>query len=338
MLILREEFSRLLEAVRPGVSSVQGEDQSNCVIFSSGTMFTYDDMVACSVKSPFDFECAVRAEPLIKLVGKLKQKELDVSYSKEDGGLLVKAKGKRGCVRGEDEIKLKAEDLEAPDDWSKLGKGFGKAVDLVSECVGVDESVFLLTCVHITPGYVEACDNYQACRYRIKTDIGASVLLRGKSLKLAMGLGACEISVTDNWVHFRSAPGQTLSTRRYLESYPDLDQILEETGHEMSFPTNIDDILSRCVVFSTENLGGNHVAVRLKHNLIEIRGDGDYGWYAERKVVDYDDKPLGFLIPPSILARAAGQSVCKMSESKLAVTEGRFHYVTSITKEQDGTV
>jgi hypothetical protein len=66
--INREEFLRNLESVEPGLSPREILEQSSCFIFQKGWIKTFNDEVACKIKSPLKLEGAVQAAPLLAIL------------------------------------------------------------------------------------------------------------------------------------------------------------------------------------------------------------------------------------------------------------------------------
>ena len=57
----------------------------------------------------------------------------------------------------EREVLLPVDAVEVPEKWRRLPEDFLEAVSIVQQTAGRDESQFSLTCVHISPDWVEAC-------------------------------------------------------------------------------------------------------------------------------------------------------------------------------------
>ena len=78
--INREELLQQLESVVPGLSVKEIIEQSKCFVFKDKKVMTYNDEVACTQDSCLDIEGAVEAMPLISLLRKLKEEEIDLHY------------------------------------------------------------------------------------------------------------------------------------------------------------------------------------------------------------------------------------------------------------------
>ncbi len=334
MRVKREELVKKLESVLPGLATKPIIEQSQCFAFSDGKVFTFNDEVACSISSPIDsMEGAIPAKALLQLLNKLTEEEVEIRI--EESELLIRAGKKRAGLRMEKEMSLPIDELEEPDEWKNLPKNLSSAISTVMSCAGKDESQFVLTCLHIHPEWVEACDNFQMVRYKVKTGLEKPVLIKRDSIKTIIGLDMTEWAHTDNWTHFRNPSGLMLSCRKYLEDYPDLSKILAIKGKPMKLPKNIKEVVAKAEIFSSENMANDNVMVRMKSGKLELKGEGPNGWYKETRSIEYDGDPLSFAISPKLLVEISSKSTsCQLADTGLRVDGDGFTYVTCIEKTE----
>jgi len=306
-------------------------EQSSCFIFKDKRVMTYNDEVACSQKSCVDIEGAVQAIPLVSILRKLQEEEIDIILS--EGELLIKGKRRKSGIRMDANILLPVDSVEKPKKWKKLPEDFVDAVSIVQECAGRDESQFTMTCVNLSQKWIEACDNYQAARYKIKMDVEQSTLVRKESLKYIVSLDMTEFSETKTWIHFRNPTGLVLSCRRFVEEYPDLSIILKMKGIPAILPKGLKEAAERAEIFSAENAEDNQVTIQLKKGKLKITGRGASGWFSEVKDIKYDGKPLSFTIAPKLLAELVQRhNKCEIAPDRLKVDVDKFQYVTVLGK------
>lgn len=339
MKINRKKWLAELEAVAPGLD-LRGmvEEQSTCFVFRDGRVITYNNEVACSAASSLaGVDGAVQADPLMKLLRKLKEDEVDVSVG--DGKLLVKGKGRRAGVTMEADVTLPVESIDEPERWRKLPEGFVEAVDVVRRCAGTDESRFVLTCVHVCPEWVEATDDFQIIRYPIKTGfkwtkteedgVFQGVLVRRESLRHLAAAGVTEFGLTEDWLHFRNPDGLTLSCRRYPGKYPRLDDALDVDGVAVTLPEGLAEAVEKAGIFSGDDEAGDQVSVELRDGRLRLEGHGTSGWYEERRRIEYEGKPVKFRIEPELLIEIVRRAdVWRVAEGRLRVDGGKFTYVS----------
>ena len=343
MRINREELLKQLESVLPGLSTREIIEQSSCFIFKiqegrgyrEATVNTYNDEIACSQKSLLKIEGAVQAIPFISILRKLKEEELEIDVNDKNTQLLIKGKHRRAGIRMEQDIVLQIEAVDKPKKWKDLPADFADAIAIVQPCAGSNETQFVMTCIHITPKWMEACDNHQVTRFKIKTDIVKPVLIRKESLKYIVSLDMTEFSETKHWIHFRNPTGLIFSCRHFIEKYPtnDITKILKVSGEPLVLPKGLKDAIEKAEIFSSENVEGSDVFVNLKPGKFKITGKGASGWFSEIKKSKYNGESLQFTIPAKLLLEVVQQYdkyKCKVSPNYLKITGKKFAYVTAL--------
>lgn len=329
----REEFLSKLQSVSAGLSSREVIEQSDCICFKDGYVMTYNEEVACRMPSKLgnDFLGAVKAKPILNLLQKLKEDEIEIETTESE--LLIKGKGGRKAgVRMEQEILLAIATVEKPDSWTKLPEDFSDAIQLVVDCASKDAARFELTCVHIHPKWIEACDNSQLMRYKIKLGLENAILVRHDSVKHVVSLGMTKFSETESWIHFKNPSGLILSCRRHIQDFHDLGPILKFSGVKTVLPKGLAEAIESAEIFSSENTDDNKVIVDLKNGKLRLRGEGVMGWYSEPKKVQYEGPALKFKIAPNLLKELTKRyNECEIGEDKLKVDGGRFVYVACLS-------
>jgi DNA polymerase III sliding clamp (beta) subunit (PCNA family) len=327
--INREELLQQLMSVQPGLSRREIIEQSSCFVFSGGMVMTYNDEIACTQKCSLNIEGAVQATPLLAILGKLPEDELEVETT--DGELILKGKKRRAGIRREKEVALPIASVDKPTKWLELPADFLEAVTLVQHSASKDESRFQLTCIHIHPKYIEACDNYQITRYKMATGVAESTLVRSESLKHVPTLGMTEFCETESWLHFRNPNGLVLSCRRYKEDFPNLKDLLNFNGHKITLPKGLADAADKAKVFTNETSDDSQVLVELRTGKLRVKGVGGGGWYQEVKKLAYDGPDMSFMIAPDLLIEITTRhNDAEIAEGRLKVDGGKWRYVTSL--------
>jgi len=330
----RQEFLNALEAIAPGLSPREITEQSACYVFKDGRIYTYNDEVAASIKSPVEIEGAVVAKPLTDTLRKWVEDDIQVEQTEDK--ILIKGKGRRAGIRTEKEILLPIDSIEKPGKWFELGEDFIEGLSIVKECAGKNQDEFKLTCVNIGPEFMEACDNSQLSRFECETPIKESTLCRQESIKHIIALDVTEVSESDNWLHFRNPGGLIISCRRFMEEYPDLNPLLKVDGSKAALPKGLADASDKAEIFSSENTENNRVRVDIKSGKIRIRGEGIHGFYQEIKKVKYNGPPLTFGISPKLLKEITKKhNECIINETRLKVDGGKFVYVSCLENVEE---
>lgn len=326
--------------VKAGLSPREFIEQSSCFVFQNGLVLTFNDEIACRVPIGGSLKGAVAANLLFTILSKIPDDDLRVT--EHNGELEFRGKRKKFGVVRDSEIFLPVDRVETPKKWNPLSEDLAQSVKLVQHCVGKDESKFLLTCVHLHPDYIEACDNHQVMRCQSKTGFTKPILVRGSSLKHIISLQLDEVSITDNWLHFRNKQTELIfSTRKYEEEYPDLEKLLKVKGHPITLPRSIGEVCDRAEIFSTDQgVKDPLVEVSLSDGVIRLTGRGGAGWYKEAKKAAYNGPPLLFSIAPQLLKYISETGTdFLVSESRIKVSgvtdNMEWNYITALGKIQN---
>lgn len=337
MKINRQEFLQCLQAVSPGLAATRETvEQSASFVFHKNKIFTYNTELACWMKSPLKITGAVASAPLLAILDKLAEEDIDVDVA--EGELMVKGHGRRAGIRMEAEVSLPIQEVEVPQDWYELHADFGEAINVAVQCTTKDESQgFRLTCVHITPKWVEACDNYQIVRYPMATGIETNTLVKREAIKHISGLGMTAFAETKTWLHFRNPQGLVLSCRRYMEDeFPDVTKNITMTGAVVNLPGGLAEAVDKALVFSADNPENDNIMIDLRANRLRVSSRGPKGRYEEIKKVAYDGPDLSFLIAPSILTEITKRhSECQVAADRLKVDGGKYVYVTALGNPEE---
>lgn len=326
MLVNREQLLQTLESIQPGLNPRDVIEQSACFVFRGKRVYTFNDEIACAARSMLGVTGAVPAEPLLNLLRKLPEEELDIAAG--EGLLVVKGKRRGADIPMEAEIQLPIDSVEAPTEWTPLPTDFTDAIGHAQICVGKDGTKYAF--VHIHPKWIESCDSMQLIRYRIATGLREPVLVRGSSVKHVVALGVTEFCETDSWLHFRNANRTIFSCRRYLDDYMNLGKLLDVTGDPWTIPKGLAEACDKAQIFSAANADptNNVVNIQLTPGKVRIRSTGAMGRYWESKKLAYTGKPVNFVISPKMLMDIVGRhSECIITEERLKVDGGKWKYI-----------
>lgn len=331
--INRESFLQTLQSVQAGIAEREVIEQSSCFIFRDERVTTFNDEIAVSAKCPTGITAAVRAKPLLAILGKLVEEELEIAI---DGGeLLISGKRKTIRIVSESKIQLPVESVERPDKWKKLDETFIEAVELCQHSASSDEAQFMLTCINITPQHVEACDNAQLTRVRVETPVDKPVLVRRDSIKHIVTLGMTMIAETECWMHFQNPMGLVLSCRRFLETYLDLGPLLKFQGAKITLPKGLAQAAEKAAIFATESAENPNVTVELRSGKLRITGTGGSGSYREMRKLAYEGDDMKFSMSPAMLSEICKRhNDAEIGSNRLRVKGGKWTYVACLIVEE----
>lgn len=332
----REELLRRLESVQPGVSPKEILEQSDCIVFQNGEAFTFNDEVACRVTTGLSnkIEGAVKSKPLMELLRKLNDDEIEVDQD-EEGKIHFSGKGRRASFHVEKDVCLPIDVVEKPSSWKKLPGDFCEAAMVISRCTGNDTARIILSYVHVHSEYMEACQASSIfARWNLKTPVDKPLLIKGESLRHVASLGVTQFSETSQWMHFKTSSGLVLSCRLYLEEYPDLSHYLELKGKSVSLPSSLVDEADRASVFSNETPDENRVLVKLTNGKVSLESVGINGSYFSRKKVEWEGDDVSFLVSPTVLTDVLRrQRKVVISDDKMIVDSGSYRLVACLLKK-----
>jgi len=332
MKLNREKVLNELEVVQSGLSQKEILEQSSCFILRKGKVHTFNDEVSCvysSCLAKSGIEGAVPSVPLLQLLQRMKEEEITVEQTKSQ--LVVKGKNKKAGIKFYKEVMLPIDIIPPTKQWRPIGKGFQEGASLVSACTSKDASKFVLTCIHITPTFVEACDRHQIARFETKTGFKGSALIRKESLLKVLEIEPTMYGETKSWVWFRNSSGVMIAVRISKDDYPDLNEILSTRGQPSVLPKGLGESIEKAEVFSVDNASNNSIKIHLKKNTILLRGEGELGWYEEKKRAKYQGKEISFSISPRLLKDIMSQhNECEITQNILRIATGKYVYATSL--------
>lgn len=342
--IARAELLQCLESTWPGVSPSVTVEQADCFVFRKGWLYTFDGEIRCKTKTPLPAEIrgAVHGKPLIDALRSCQADNIAVSTDAD--WFIVKAKKDTIKVRRDKNILLPYDRVDRPENWARLPSIFSEAMEMVVECAGKDTQRFLITCVHLTPKWIEATDMFSFARYRMQTGLEASSLIRAEHAKSLASRGPTKIGVTENWMHFRNDAGLTISVVRFDpadhkgEKLERLSIIAKERGESVPFPKSLVPAAKLAEIFTGEYKDNNVVKVFLKDGLIRVVGEGISGKVEHENKIKYHGTPFAFTVGPNTLAGIVkNYNDIEIADNRLLVAGGKWHFSTwtkPITKEK----
>lgn len=325
--INRSELLQQLDIISPGLAPRDIVEQSSCIVFRDGHVMTFNDEIACRMKTELKLEGAIQASTLIETMRKMTEDVVEVDV--QENQIVIHGKRRKVGISREATILLPIDTLEEPGEWFDLPDQFSDAVEMVLPCCGKDEQKFKLTCIHFTKKGIDGSDNMQYGLYKIKLPITEEVLIRSSSMKHVIPMGVTRISVSPAWVHFSNTRGLVISCRRWQEDWEDYSAFIENEGTPAKFPKALGEAAELASIFSSQNADNNQVIVSLKPGKLRLRAEGVGCWSEEYKKIEYDGEAIAFKIDPALLKKISSEhNQCEVGERVLKVKSNKFTYVT----------
>ena len=216
----REQLLKILKLVAPALASKEIIEQSTSFVFVADQVVAYNDEIAVSHPLKVGLSGAVKAEEFLKLLGKLKDEEVELDTTENE--LLVKGKRSRAGITLEATISLPLDIIQEPSRWNSLPEGFLEALAFCHFSASKDMAKPVLTCLHVEGEMVESCDNFRLTRHRLGKRVREGFLLPASVAKILVGYAPKEYGLTGGWVHFRNADAVVFSARIFEGEYPSL--------------------------------------------------------------------------------------------------------------------
>lgn len=328
----REKFLRKIAEVTPGLSQTDILEQSGSICMERGRLYTFNQEVACRTRSglPEEITASVPADKFRAMLTRLRDETLGFEFAEEK--LVLHGKGHRTWFAIENSVELPLDKIPRPgkDEWKKLHKDFTDAVGMVGECASKDKSAYLITCLHVTPDFVEAHDNAQITRYAIKTKVEKSFLVKHKNFRHVPQYDFTHFAETGEWFHLKAKTGLIMSVARDTKqekAYQDLSPLLNGNGKRIVLPKSLGKTAKDCEEFSSENKDDNLVLVEIKNGWLKVTGEAASGGHFARKKVKWGGKPLRFRVPPQLLVELLDRHTeAEIADRRLKIDGGKFAY------------
>lgn len=327
--IERKELLSQLDIISPGLAPRDIVEQSSCVVFKDGYVMTFNDEMACRMKTDLKLEGAIQASTLIESLRKMTEEVIEVEI--RDTEIVVHGKRRKIGIAREASILLPIESVDTPDEWFDLPEQFCDAVDMVLPCCGKDEQKFNLTCIHLFPKGIDASDNYQYGYYKMKMPLSDDALIRSTTMKHVIPMGVTEIALTQSWVHFRNSRGLVMSCRRWQDEWQDYSAFLSQEGSPAKFPKALAKAAELAGGISNQNADNNQVTVTLRQGKLKLRAEGVGCWSEEFKKVDYDGPDVAFNIDPGLLQKICNEhNNLEINGRVIIVRSNKYRYVAAL--------
>jgi len=338
MKINKDELKTVLETVKPALAGKEFIEQTTSFAFINGKVVTYNDEV--SISCPLvglDFEGAVKAEEVYKLLTKTKAEEVTLEVVENE--LVIKAGRARAGMALQNKILLPLdEEILLNGEWKPLPNDFLKACKFAALSASADMANPILTCVHIDEkGVVEGTNNYRIAHWNLGKKLPIqSTLIPAQSILKVIKIEPNEILSSENgWVHFKNESGVIISCRVFNEKYVNTTQYIKEgkEGTEIEFPEETNEILGRAGVFvEKQSVEDEKVDVYCKKEKLYIYTKSENSWFKESTVLK-GAEDFSFSITPYLLMDILkNNNKCILSDNVLRFSGENWIYISTLIK------
>ncbi len=250
----------------------------NIIIFN-GEMIAFNDRKCVSALiDGLDFECAINASDLNKIIKGIKEKEINVSLEK--GKLIITSESTDASIPVNtdviDPILDMVEELAIPDlEFFDLPDNFIKGVSLsepiVSDDVNSEEKTY---CLKIKDNTMYATDRFRVSRFFLNAEL-PEFLISKNLLKDILSFNPTEFSISDKWIHFKNEDNIILSGRLVDDSknkFFNIDKVFESIPQERTkfeLPEELKEVLESILILHDEN-SDSHKTISVNVNKGEM--------------------------------------------------------------------
>lgn len=332
-----------LEKVQPGLASKELIEQSNSYAFVDGRVITYNDEISISHPVPGfdDVHGAVKAQVLYDFLSKVKKDEIELEW--QENQMVIKAGRTKAGLVFESEVKLPLSEVGRTHEWAPLPnpQEFVEALKLCLPYCSEDMSHLVATCVHVKGRVVEASNNFQIMRCRLKENaLDKAQLLPARAVRELVRYEVIAVATAESWVHFKTEDGTIFSLRTIEGEFPNTTKHLEVQGTSFTFPDSIQETLERAGIFAlTKTDDIPLVLVEVKDKQLGISAKNESGWVQETaRVKDYKGEDFRFNVGIEFLRSLLGKAqTCVVGENKIWFSGENWEHVIAVFVDNAAT-
>jgi hypothetical protein len=331
------ELKKALETVKPGLSTLEVIEQSTSFAFINGNVVTYNDEISVMHPVALDITGAVKADLLLKYLGKIKTEEVDVEVSETE--LIVKSGRATSGFAFTPEVTLPLdEELSKKGKWKTLPEEFLEYLKMASYSCAKELSDPKITCVHVNKNYIESTNNFSVSRYTLNTEVPIDpFLLPASSVSVVVSNKPTKITSGKGWVHFKNKENTIVSCRIFEDTFVDIEKVITNAkkGVGISLPDNLKDVLDKALVFvEKQNVLNEEIVVAITKKNIEISCESETGWFKET-IRNKSENEFSIRVAPSLLKIIVGKTnKCYYLEKNhlLYFDENNWKYITALKR------
>jgi DNA polymerase III sliding clamp (beta) subunit (PCNA family) len=334
MDIEREELKKAVGLVFPGIARKETFDQADKIAFKQGRLISYNDEV--SIFHPLmgveEINGAVDGRKLYDILNKvtggtviLRQLENELQFK---------------CARTTVNFNLAPVVLPFTEvDWTgeyqKLPEDFKKALRLITGTCARDMSRPVLTCVYVNENVMLGSDGYRVGKFVFEDVSLPTFLLPVTAGEMLDKYDIQSVAVGDQgeWARFMTSAETVVCTRLSTGVYPDLSNVLDVTGDEVTLPKTLIETLDRAQIFAKrEHSIDEEVHIDLRGVQIAVNSNYENGRFEE--IIRAAQEATGkFTIHPEFLSEALSgedETTCVLDRSRIKFVGANWEHVIAL--------
>jgi len=301
MKVIRQELTDALDKAAVGLSAQEVLEQSNCFVFESDAVAAFNDevMVSCPIHIGVTEAIAVSAKDMMAMLARFPDDAVDIQRKGPD--LVIKGARKAAGIACESEITLPLAQVPRPKKWRAIDEHGFELIQQAARSCGKDLTQYLTTCVHITPDYIEACDNFRLFRATHACGIQKELLVPAQAIHAIHGLSPTHVTTKSGWLHLKGDEFTAAIRCTHEKYHDDIDGLLGSMkGRKVKLPSNLREMLNRAEVMQDAG-HDTRVTITIGGGKLRIESRKDSGWYRETKKVAYTGPEIAFEVNPQFM-------------------------------------
>jgi len=333
MNIQKTNLLNILRAIKPGLSAKGLIEQSDCFAFTGDMVITYNDRITIGYPFETDFDGAVSANELYKILQEISEEDIDLSVS-EKNELVIKSKSTKAKLNL---FETKEEIIQTIntriDKWENLPIDFIEGISLCLFSTSTDMTQGFLTCLNIIEDKIISSDNLRISQFIMSSEMESFLLPASSAIELVK-FDVNKYYLSDSWAYFKSDSGAILCSRIMSDEYPDVEGLLNLTGDRFKLPKDVQKAIKTASILAEGDFDiDKRIEITVSKDKIKCVGEREIGWVESEKDISFDGT-IKFGIHPDFFYHVLNKATTAIyNEDKLLFKSGSFKHLVLLYKE-----
>jgi hypothetical protein len=290
-MINRQEFVDMLKICMHGIDKAGESPQSDHFVFADGQCITYNHYIAIFHPASYiDFNVAVKAQEMFKLLNRIKAPEMDVS-STTSNKLALTTKHTRTDVAADYDITMPYKLFNIEREFKPICSEFLHALHSSMPVASEDKAQLALCNIYIQGNKMYACDGFKFIEHTLKDEYMSFGILP-KLAKIVTDFKPNAYDTDGYFVYFKNTDnGAILCVRvEQVLHYPtdSFDKVFAFDGAIVPLKHQMYEMVINSEIFADMEEGIRTITIQTKEGTMIISGKGFNGTHKERIKIDSD--------------------------------------------------
>lgn len=284
MKIKKQELIDVLVAVKPGLAQKAILEQATHFIFTGRHIVTYNDRICVGHPFACDFSCSVPAQEFYSILNRMNDEYINLIF--DEGKLKLEGDKVQALLvtdMGQNILPFIASlDLETYKKQSRsVPQDFVDAIKFCSFSASRNMSSLVLACLFIHDDLVAATDDLRISEYKMKDDMGCSMLLPAAIVTdlIKYPIVKFAINKEGNWVYFFTDAEAVFCCRLVDGEFPDYSPFLEGIDKDcIELPDDIDYLIESASILCEDGDRNQDIEIVIQKGKLKCKGQNKAGW------------------------------------------------------------